>query len=108
MPGFVPMSVVDQMVGKRVAADFESITHIHNIHSVCPELVDEGGVDACGLRAARRFADPTAPRWDDEYHRIAPGDKVNKSKGRATYGVTGNILIPYSFEVRYDETVLHG
>jgi hypothetical protein len=102
------MSVANEVIGKRVAANFESITHIHNIHSISLEIVDECGMHARGLRAARRFADPKAPRWDNEYHRIAPGDKLNKSKGGATYGLTGNILIPYPFEVRYDETVLYG
>src|SRR5262249_45463856 len=108
MTSFIPMSVVDKVIRKRVAANFDSITHIHDSHSVCPETVDEGSMRTCGLRASRRFADPKAPGWDDEYHRIAPSDELSKSKDRATYGLTGNILIPYSFEVRYNETVSNG
>src|SRR5262245_1166967 len=108
MTSFVPMSVVDEVVRKRVAANFEAITHIHDSHSVCLETVDEGSMHACGLRASHRFADPKAPGWDDQYHRIAPSDELSKSKGRATYGLTRNTLIPYSFEVRCDETMLHG
>src|SRR5262249_7337643 len=100
MTSFVPMSVVDEVIRRRVAANFESITHIDDSHSVCPETVNEGSMHACGFRASRRFADPKAPGWNDEYHRIAPSDELNKSKGRATYGLTGNILTPYCSEVR--------
>src|SRR4051812_6871777 len=108
MPRFVPVAVVGEVIGKRIAARFESIAHIHNGHSRCSETVDEGCVYPGSLRAASGFADPQSPRrnYEDDY--IAPGSELSKPPNRASQRIIGDILLRYSFEVESDETELHG